>query len=65
MSNQIDVARDELCTLMAQRELLDKRIDDARRAVQALCDHQWRLHQVAGDGRYCIHCGLNDPFFDD
>lgn len=34
-------------------------------SLQALCQHTWKLHQMAGEGRYCTKCGMYDPDFDD
>lgn len=33
--------------------------------LQALCPHTWKLHQIAGEGRYCTKCGVYDDDFDD
>ena len=38
----------------------------ARRIEQcAKLGHEWTLHQIAGDGRYCKHCLFEDPDFID
>lgn len=61
----LEAARMTLQQLLDERRQLDQRIKSAEHAVQALCDHRWKLHQVVGDGRYCPLCGLDDPYYDD
>lgn len=65
MKANLEMAKEELQALLDQRMALDQQIDVARHAVQAQCNHRWKLHQVVGDGRWCLLCELNDPFFDD
>lgn len=65
MTAERTAAQEELQALIEDRKDLNLRIALAKRKVQALCDHRWKLHQVVGDGRYCQRCDLNDPFFDD
>lgn len=62
----------DIPTLEAERRfLIEKRngmqaaIDALTARIQAQCCHAWKLHQIVGEGRYCIHCGYWDTDFDD
>jgi len=52
-------------SLVAQRTHVDFELSKIDRRLTELCRHEWRLHQVAGEGRYCTKCGECDSDFDD
>lgn len=46
--------------LRAKRRELNFEISLVTADIQRLCQHEWKWHQVAGEGRYCPLCGAVD-----
>lgn len=46
--------------LNEQKRQIDSVLADVQRSIQALCNHDWKWEQVAGEGRTCQKCGLRD-----
>lgn len=46
----------------ARKQLGDSEAEEIQRLQQECADagHQWKWHQVAGNGRYCQICDIND-----
>jgi hypothetical protein len=51
---------EQLVALQAERDELDLKIYKIKRQLQNLCDHDWRWHQIVGEGRYCNKCMKRD-----
>lgn len=50
----------KLRTLRSKRVSLNRQIEEITEKLQALCDHLWKLEQVAGDGRRCLICDKHE-----
>lgn len=50
----------QLKALYEERGELDRKISEINKQLQNLCDHDWKWHQIAGDGRYCTKCDKED-----
>lgn len=57
--------RDVRDWMIGQRDRLNAEIAAVELRLQALCSHEWRWRQVAGEGRECRRCGLWDLDCDD
>lgn len=57
--------RDVRAWMIGQRDRLNAQIAAIDLRLQALCRHEWRWRQVAGEGRECRLCGLWDLDCDD
>lgn len=57
--------QEELKDLKRQRSEIDSKIKDVVQRIQAQCKHDWKWHQIAGEGRYCQKCGYVDLTCDD
>ena len=55
----------EVDQLRAKRKALINQIAEIDRELQGLCIHDWKWHQIAGEGRYCAKCGKRDFDCDD
>ena len=51
--------------LEAERVVLQARLQEITTELQALCEHKWVWHQVAGEGQICHKCGLRNFDVDD
>lgn len=71
MSDLLDVTAETQQLLARRRTLIDQRaqanfeIAEVDRRLSDLCSHEWKWHQVAGEGRYCMKCGKRDFDCDD
>lgn len=52
---------DRQCELLIERARLGKRLREIAREMREICDHDWKLSQVAGDGYNCSKCGAWMP----
>ena len=52
-------------SLVGQRAQVNSEIDEIDRRLSELCSHDWRWHQIAGEGRYCTKCSKRDTDCDD
>lgn len=52
-------------TLIDQRAQANFKISEVDRRISELCAHEWKWHQVAGEGRYCTKCEKRDFDCDD
>lgn len=57
--------QEKLLDLERQRSEIDRQIKDVIAQIQAQCEHTWKWHQIAGEGRYCTKCGYADLDCDD
>jgi hypothetical protein len=60
----MDDLHKQLEALHAERGELDRKISDIKMQLQDICDHDWKWHQIVGEGRYCNKCMKRD-FSDD
>lgn len=51
--------------LIGQRAQAKFEISEIDRRLSELCHHDWKWHQIAGEGRYCTKCGKRDFDCDD
>lgn len=47
-------------SLIDQRSQVNFEIAEIDRRLSDLCSHEWKWHQIAGEGRYCTKCGATD-----
>jgi hypothetical protein len=56
----MDDLHKQLEALQAERDELDLKIYKVKRQLQDRCDHDWKWHQIVGEGRYCTKCLKRD-----
>ena len=64
MSISFDELTKKLVTLRIKRMRLDVQIAETVKKRQEVCDHLWKLHQVAGYGLSKLLLILNTSFID-
>ena len=62
---KVDQLRAKREALINQQSKITSEIAEIDRELQGLCIHDWKWHQIAGEGRYCAKCGKRDFDCDD